>query len=135
MYNKDVKTLETKYYEYYGKKLIGNDLCQFKDEYEKDGKCNSNIFIALGKKFYYSNSIKYKTEDEKYKISCKGIPLILLLKNQYNKNPEEIFDDLYNGQEFQFNNKNFDKVLFKHNKNLTITNNTDFNRKVKFTCE
>lgn len=129
MYTEDVNKLSNAYFEKYNKNLLGKELGQFKDEYEK---IYCDVFIAVAKKFYYSNDI-INNDD---KISCKGIPLTLL-KKYTNKDgklikPEQLFTDLYNGEKVTFSNTNFDKVMFKHNKDLTISNNTSFNRTVKF---
>jgi hypothetical protein len=129
MLTDDVDKLNNCFKSKYNKELLGNSLGQFKDEYEK---MHCDVFIAVGKKFYYSND-KLKGDD---KISCKGIPLILL-KNHTNENgklinTEELFTDLYHNKKATFSNKNFDKVMFKHNKNLTISNNKSFKRTVHF---
>lgn len=140
LYNKDVNLLSTEYYKFYGKNLLGNNLGQFKDEYEKNGVCNSNIFIGVGKKFYLSNYLKYNSPKDQYKISSKGIPIELILKYKfYNNNPEndhfdviKVFNELYDGKKINFKNDNI-KVMFKHNKDLTISMNNDFNRTIQFT--
>jgi hypothetical protein len=129
MFTEDVQRLSQAFKTKYDKELLGKALSQFKDEYS-DIYCNT--FIATGKKFYYSNDLK----GDKSKISSKGIPLELVLK--YSDidgkiiHPEELFTDLYDNKKITFSNKNFDKVMFKHNKDLTISNNKDFNRAVQF---
>jgi hypothetical protein len=130
LYQKDVQKLSDAFRIKYNKDLIGKSLGQFKDEY---ADLHSDIFIAVGKKFYFSND-KLKKND--YKISSKGIPKELLLKNldENNQiiNPEKLFTDLYNNKKITFTNKNFDKCMFKHNKDLSISNNYSFNRTVQF---
>jgi co-chaperonin GroES (HSP10) len=129
MYTEDVNKLSNAYFQKYNKNLIGKELGQFKDEYN-DIYCDT--FIATAKKFYYSND-KLKNKE---KISSKGIPLQLLLKHSDKDGKiisvEQLFTDLYNGEKVTFSNANFDKVMFKHNKDLTISNNTSFNRTVQF---
>jgi hypothetical protein len=129
LYQKDVQRLSDAFKTKYDKGLIGKALGQFKDEY---ADMNSTIFIAVGKKFYFSND-KLKND---YKISSKGIPKEILLKHldENNKivNPEKLFTDLYYNEKITFSNKRFDKVMFKHNKDLSISNNKDFNRAVQF---
>jgi hypothetical protein len=129
MFTEDVKRLSEAFKTKYDKDLLGKNLGQFKDEYN-DIFCDT--FIATGKKFYYSNDLK----GDKAKISSKGIPLKLLLK--YSDidgkivHPEKLFTDLYLNKKITFSNKNFDKVMFKHNKDLSISNNYAFNRAVQF---
>jgi hypothetical protein len=145
----DVKPLEDKYREKYGKELNGKNLEQFHIDFDLHGAC-SEIYatksIFLGKKSY----IDYlESTDEKgnkitgYHKRLKGITEEGLeytaKKYSKDKNPEyfKLYEDLAKGKEIEILlnphnvEKNKTKVLFEF-KDGTVKTKSQFIRKVKF---
>jgi hypothetical protein len=121
LFTNDIEELSIEYEKLYNKKLVGNDLGQFKDEHTEKDILNCFKFIGLGKKAYISIE-----KNGNHKYSLKGVPKIYLKNNLV-----EIYERLYNGEVVKFNDKEInEKLLLTSNFYSRI--NIDFNRSLKF---
>lgn len=142
----DIDKLEKKYSDKYNKKLIGENLCQFHNDFsiKKDGYIYDDVVacgcVFLGKKCYLDI---LKTVDNKYldlHIRLKGISDKSIkytankLYNNKNKklNIIELYYDLFNGEEVNFDlTCDNNEIKFKKF-DLTIKSINEFSRKIKF---
>lgn len=145
---KDLKSLESKYKEKYGKNLNGKNLEQFHPDFsvvDKNGdkiKTEEDIysteFLCIGKKSYI-DKLEYKIKgDDKiyndYHIRLKSITedgLNNEVKN-YNKDYMKMYENIADGNTIKFllNPKEGKKVLFDFKNGSVSTRNT-FYREVK----
>ncbi len=147
-----IELLSKLYFEKYGKKLIGNNFGQFKSDFnidyydeEKEEMIKfinviSKRLIALGKKCYIDElegtNIKTGEKVIKYHIRLKGVSneSIYHACDKLNlKNPMEIYEKLYNGEKINFDlTVDGKKIIFKFNKDYTVSTVSDFNRNIEF---
>jgi hypothetical protein len=135
----DVKPLEDKYREIYGKELNGKNLEQFHTDFKLDGAVEeiyATKSIFLGKKSYL-DCLESKDKDgntiKGFHIRLKGITEAGLEyeANKYEKSYEGLYDELCEGKEINMLLNPKDKVLFKFNKG-NVETKSEFFRKVKF---
>jgi hypothetical protein len=135
----DVKPLEEKYKEIYGKELNGKNLEQFHTDFTLDG-ANDEIYatksIFLGKKSYL-DCLESKDKDGNtitgFHKRLKGITMEGM-DNEASKYKDSFFgmyEDFANGKEINILLNPKDKVLFEYKKGFVATKG-DFYRKVKF---
>jgi hypothetical protein len=142
------KAFKTKY----GRNLIGKDMGQFHTDFDfktsfqtVDGKlveckkkANGDISatksIFLGKKSYIDLLEDDDGDSMIYHIRLKGIPIKCIMhkvNTEYNGNPMEMFEDLLRGEVVEFDMSAGGNVMFKVNKNHTIST-VAMKRRVKF---
>jgi hypothetical protein len=136
-----IEDLSMCYREKYRRELIGKEMGQFHNdfdfEHDKGTEPVSVELIAVGKKSYCDKvlCIRDGKETYDYQIRLKGIPrnsIDDIVHRQYEGDYIEMYRDLYNGKEIEFNLLANNKVKFVFNKNLTVSNRKEFKRKVKF---
>jgi hypothetical protein len=135
----DVKPLEDKYREVYGKELNGKNLEQFHTDFTLDG-ADDEIYatksIFLGKKSYL-DCLESKDKDGNkitdFHIRLKGITEegLKYEASKYSNSFEGMYEDLAKGKELNILLNPKDKVLFQYKKGFVNTKG-DFYRKVKF---
>ena len=140
--NENIEKLEKLYEIKYNKTLIGKELGQFHSDFEMKG-CKNIIAtdsIFLGKKCYID---KLEGEDVitgenkiDFHIRMKGIPIECIkwtTKKLGYENVFELYIDLYNGKEIEFDlTLGGTKGNFKFNNNGTINTLQEFKRNIKF---
>lgn len=138
---KNIDKLAKFYKEKYDRVLIGKNMGQFHSDFnsdiiKKDIRAVRSIF--LGKKIYV-NELKGLDENNNevidYHIRLKGVNIesIYYECEKRNINPFQLFELLFNSEEIEFDlGCGGKKINFQFNKDLTITNNEDFKRKIKF---
>lgn len=136
---KDVKPLEDKYREIYGKELNGKNLEQFHTDFSLDGAVDeiyATKSIFLGKKSYL-DCLESKDKDGNkitgFHIRLKGITEegLNYEASKYPNSFEGMYEDLANGKELNILLNPKDKVLFEYKKGFVNTKG-NFYRKVKF---
>ena len=141
--DKDIKVLQQKYNEKYGRELIGKGMGQFHSDFELEGAKNvySENFIALGKKCYIDALVGEDEEGNEVRghhIRLKGVPTgsIINYCNERKITPLTLFQQLYDGQSVTFNllldAKGEEKVRFKYNKDMTVSSVRKFTRCITF---
>lgn len=136
---KDVKPLEDKYREIYGKELNGKNLEQFHTDFSLDGAVDeiyATKSIFLGKKSYLDCLESRDKDGNKitgYHIRLKGITEEGLdnQAKKYSNSFEGMYEELAIGKELNILLNPKDKVLFEYKKGFVNTK-ADFYRKVKF---
>lgn len=135
----DVKPLEDKYREVYGKELNGKNLEQFHTDFSLDGAVDeiyATKSIFLGKKSYL-DCLESKDKDGNkitgFHIRLKGITEegLNYEASKYKNSFEGMYEDLAKGEELNILLNPKDKVLFEYKKGFVNTKG-DFYRKVKF---
>jgi hypothetical protein len=135
----DVKPLEDKYKEIYGKELNGKNLEQFHTDFNLDGAVEeiyATKSIFLGKKSYI-DCLESKDKDgntiKGFHIRLKGITEegLNYEASKYKDSYAGMYEDLSNGTELNILLNPKDKVLFEYKKGFVATKG-DFYRKVKF---
>lgn len=131
--------LAEEYKKVYGRDLIGSNLGQFHSDF-KLGK-GKNVWSTeayfLGKKAYV-DKLMNELEEQGYHIRMKGVPgdaIKELAKEKYKNDVIEIYKELYNEKEVEFNLLAGYKPKFEYSKNFTIKNKDSFIRKLKFMGE
>jgi hypothetical protein len=140
---KDLKKLEKEYYKINQKKLIGEELGEFKSEFKdwtldkKLKNIHSIELIILGKKAYLDllQGIHKDTGEKiyKYHYRLKGIneASITAKCHELNINELELYKLLYNGIPIKFN-LSASGTQFKFNKIYTINTNENFTKIVQY---
>ena len=135
----DVKPLEDKYKEIYGKELNGKNLEQFHTDFDLDGAFDeiyATKSIFLGKKSYI-DCLESKDKDGNtitgFHIRLKGITEegLKYEASKYRDSYAGMYEDLANGNELNILLNPKDKVLFEYKRGFVATKG-DFYRKVKF---
>jgi hypothetical protein len=135
----DVKPLEDKYREIYGKELNGKNLEQFHTDFSLDGAVDeiyATKSIFLGKKSYI-DCLESKDKDGNtitgFHIRLKGITEegMKYEASKYRDSYAGMYEDLANGNELNILLNPKDKVLFEYKRGFVATKG-DFYRKVKF---
>ncbi len=126
-----IAILEEKYKEINNRELVGKKLGQFHCDFDfkSDVRPVAVESIFLGKKTYIDavELVNDGVVSYDYHIRCKGIPSKIITDKG---NPMDLYKRLYDGEEIKFDLSNVCK--FKSNKNLSMSNNTDFIRRVRF---
>lgn len=146
--DEDISKLKDIYESKYNRELIGKNMGQFHSDFDikikKDGKeikvnnIVSTGLIMLGKKSYI-DKLEGLGEDgiiyNDYHIRLKGInneAIQLKIKQNY-KNPFELYEDLYNGKDINFDlTAEGSKACFEFGKSYNIITKTTFKREVCF---
>lgn len=131
--NDKISTLATVFKNKYGRELIGKELGQFHNDFDEIDNAVSTESYFLGKKAYIDKLNNDKNE-EAYHYRMKGVDLKciqLKAKKQFNDDIMNLYKHLYEGHGLKFDLTET-KARFKMNKNRTVSNITDFTRRVKF---
>ena len=146
--DEDITKLKDIYESKYNRELIGKNMGQFHSDFDikikKDGKeikvnnIVSKGLIMLGKKSYI-DKLEGLGEDgiiyNDYHIRLKGInneAIQLKIKQNY-KNAFELYEDLYNGKDIDFDlTAEGSKACFEFGKSYNILTKTTFKREVCF---
>ena len=134
----EVSVLTDLYRDKYNRELVGKDMCQFHVDFDSKflkGELKSVESIFLGKKCYID---KLQGDEEgvyDYHIRMKGVSGDAIKDYAFNNGIGlmEVYDDLYNGKEI-----NFDlccggkKLTFDFKYNMEIASKKVFERKIKF---
>lgn len=135
MKEEDVPRLQQLFKEHYGRELIGTDMGQFHVDFpSKDGMVPySRKSIFLGKKSYL-DILVYPDGTENEFIRMKGIPESVIRNTcRYNNiSVEELYEELYRGEEYNFDLLAGDNPRFEFKTNFGIKLKEHFERKVKF---
>jgi hypothetical protein len=144
MYSKDVTPLSDAFRAEHNRELVGSDMGNFHTDFDL-GNCkdiHSEKCITLGKKCYIDALVgidKTTGEVERgYHMRMKGVPnnAILYECEQRGCTPLQLYDHLYKGNAVTFDllKAPGGKVAFscKNEKNMTISTNTNFKRRVQF---
>ena len=105
--NDDVVRIAKIYNSKYGRQLIGNQMCQFHNDFDKFdgaiGDVHSRKLIALGKKSYLDILVD-EVGNEGYHIRMKGVPKQCILNycKHHCISVEELYELMYNGEEITF---------------------------------
>lgn len=118
----------------YNRELIGKNMGQFHTDFELDGS-EGEVFatesIFLGKKSYIDVLACDGNDATGYHIRMKGCPTKLIVDNDYKQTPLEIYKDLYNGVQKQFDLAKTCSINID-TKTQKISNRTSFIRKFNF---
>ena len=120
-----------------GKVLIGENLGQFHTDFSLSGASDVHATksIFIGKKCYVDfleGVSKSQTILKGEHIRLKGVPYNSVIDAaKLNGNIEQVYMDLYNGEEVTFNLL-AGSVRFKRNKDYSYSNVLEFNRSVSF---
>lgn len=139
----DIPKLEKLFKETYNRDLIGKSLGQFHSDFNlpnapKDVEVYSTKLIALGKKCYID---VLEGVDKKgkvyngYHIRLKGVSSdsINHEANKRQVSELDLYELLYQGKEIEFDlTCDNTKKCFKFHKDFSVTTQTDFKRKIKF---
>ena len=131
--NDKISTLAAAFKNEYGRELIGKELGQFHNDFDEIDNAVSTESYFLGKKAYIDKLNNDKNE-EAYHYRMKGVDLKciqLKAKKQFNGDIMNLYKHLYEGHGLKFDLTET-KARFKMNKNRTVSNITDFTRRVKF---
>lgn len=135
MKEEDVPRLQQLFKEHYRRELIGTDMGQFHVDFpSKDGMVPySRKSIFLGKKSYL-DILVYPDGTENEFIRMKGIPESVIRNTcRYNNiSVEELYEELYRGEEYNFDLLTGDNPRFEFKTNFGIKLKEHFERKVKF---
>lgn len=138
----EIKLLEKLFKDKYNRELIGSNLGQFHSDFSLNGSSGlvySVGFIGLGKKCYL-DILESKNEKgdliNGFHIRLKGISKEAidnkLISTDYN-NIVDIFNDLYNGKNIEFDlTAEGKKACFKFFKNYDVITQINFKRNIKF---
>jgi hypothetical protein len=136
---KDIERLSVEYQKRFNRPLIGKDLGQFHNDFEvgqdKGTEPVAIKTIVCAKKVYMDKlkCIVKGKEEIRFHVRCKGIPRDSLDKvcdDKYDGDYVKLYEDIYNGKPIEFDLLTTG-VKFKFNKDYTITNITDFKRKLE----
>ena len=139
--NINIPKLAEFYKNKYNRELIGKNMGQFHSDFDskiikKDIHASRSIFIA---KKCYIDELKGLDENNNevvdYHIRLKGVSndAILFECKKRKITPYELYELLYNGEKIKFDlGCGGKKCNFKFNNDLTIFNNDDFKRVIKF---
>jgi hypothetical protein len=120
--------------EKYNADLIGVNMTQYHTDFEPiNGKpSHSTCLIALGKKSYI-DLLENQDGEKAFHIRMKGIPEQCLLNycTKNNITPEQLYRDLYEGKEAEFDLTD-GKVCFKMTNTFDQMTLSKFSRKIKF---
>ena len=136
LFEKDLPKIADIYQFKYHKKLIGEEMCQFHNDFDSFegavGKIYSRKLIALGKKSYLDILVDEEGH-EGYHIRLKGIPHQVILNKckRMGITVEELYERLYKGEEMEFDLLDGTNA-FKKTKTFQQTNLPTFTRKLKF---
>lgn len=138
----DVNTLGDLFKQKYNKELIGTNMGQFHVDFDLKGANPDTLrsinFISVGKKCYID---QLQGQDYNgntvsgYHLRMKGIPnqSILYTCQKLNLSPLELYKKLYKGEKITFDLLcDGNKKIFKYNKNMTVTFETNFKRQLIF---
>ena len=120
----------------YHKKLIGEQMGQFHNDFDRFpgsvGAIHSRKLIALGKKSYLDILVD-EEGNEGYHIRLKGIPHQVILNKckRMKIGIEELYERLYKGEEITFDLLDGNNA-FRKSKCFEQTNLSTFKRRVKF---
>ena len=132
----DVPRLAEIYKNKYNKKLIGEKMTQFHNDFDSFdgavGNIHSRKLIALGKKSYLDILVD-EQGNEGYHIRLKGIPKQVIINKckRLNITVEELYERMYKGEEVTSNLLDGSNC-FRKSKSFQQINLTAFNRTVKF---
>ena len=121
----------------YNRELIGTNLGQFHCDfdYKTDNGTTpySREFIGLGKKSYYDEVVTYNNGVEKINehFRLKGISNHAVKEKAKNNTIKSIYEDLHKGKKHEFDLM-CGGIRFKHEKNKTIHNVSEFKRVLSF---
>ena len=133
----DVKNISDIFKYKYGQELIGEKMTQFHNDFDSFEGAVGNVYsrklIALGKKSYLDILVD-EDGNEGYHIRLKGIPKQCILNycKHHNITIEELYEQLYKGDEITFNLLDGCNC-FRKNKSYQQINLPQFKRTVKFT--
>lgn len=135
MREEDVPKLQQLFKEQYNRELIGTNMGQFHVDFPaKNGAVPySRKSIFLGKKSYL-DILVYPDGTESEFIRMKGIPESVIRNTckELNITVEELYEELFNGEEYDFDLLKGDNPRFEFMTNFGIKLRDKFERKIKF---
>ena len=135
----NISVLASKYFDTYGRELIGKGMNQFHTDFDSDilkGDIHAVECIFLGKKCYIDKLVGDEEGVYDYHIRMKGIPngSIKYKAKVENRTLMDIYKSLYAGNPETFDLCcQGDKISFEYNKDYTITTRAKFERTLQFT--
>ena len=132
----DVKKVAEIFKEKYNAELIGENMCQFHNDFDgfegAVGQIHSRKLIALGKKSYLDILVDEEGK-EGYHIRLKGIPHQVIINKckRMGITIEELYEKLYAGAKMEFNLLDGTNA-FRKTQTFQQTNIKKFSRTLKF---
>ena len=136
LYEDDVKKVAEIFKEKYNAELIGENMCQFHNDFDgfegAVGQIHSRKLIALGKKSYLDILVDEEGK-EGYHIRLKGIPHQVIINKckRMGITIEELYEKLYAGAKMEFNLLDGTNA-FRKTQTFQQTNLKKFSRTLKF---
>lgn len=130
MNTEDIQTIEEAFYKTYKKRLIGDELGQFKRDFGRDA--NGNELVANSCAYISKKTYCCHMSDGHDHYRAKGITQASIMHKATTEGRSifDIYKDRYNGVEQEFDlTCGGSKVVMKQGLNMTVRNIYDFTRK------